>query len=981
MTGNEIRETFLRYFEQRGHTRVRSSPLLPANDPTLLFTNAGMNQFKDVFLGLEKREYVRACSAQKCVRAGGKHNDLDEVGKTARHQTFFEMLGNFSFGDYFKEDAIKFAWDLLVNEYGLDPSRMWFTVFEGDDEVGPDEDAEKFWEKVGAPKERILRFGRKDNFWQMGDTGPCGPCSEIHYYMGPDPNDPENSAANVNGPGDTITEIWNLVFMQFDRGEVSPGSFKLDPLPSPSVDTGMGLERLTVVLQGVKSNYETDLLRPIIEFVAEVADRDYEPETQEGFAMRVIADHARATAFLIADGIMPGNEGRNYVLRKIMRRAIYQGRHALEFKDEFFYKVTDFVVDQMHEPYPELKAQRDFIEKMVKLEEERFGSTLMVGLNKLDELIRASRDLKTGEVVVPTLELARLYDTFGTPIDLMYVVLSQGNYKLVHRIRPFDYEEFRPVYFVLGIESVTEEDFGKGIEKLTEENFRNKIEVQLKDLQKGAIAKQTAGSKKLQPVYVALARRHDTKSRFRGYETARVDGAKVIALIRGDDEVQSLTESDEGEIILDQTPFYAESGGQVGDVGRLVSTAYGSGRVDDPNPPATAGGTDKNATASRELLAAVLDTYSPAQGLIVHKVKIEKGTLEVGDTVVAEVDVEKRDATRRNHTATHLMHAALREVLGTHVKQAGSVVAPNYLRFDFTHYQPLTASEIEEIEQLVNYHILRNEPVQTDEMAVEEAMRSGAMALFGEKYGEKVRVLSIKGAVGADIFSKELCGGTHVRATGDLGMFKITGDESIASGVRRIRAITGVDAYERFREDELLIERAASGLKTSRAELPAVIGKLQDELKKARREADELRMKIATGSVGSASANGSEARDVAGVQVLAREATGLDAAGMRQLSDTLLARIKSGVVVLGRSSDGKVSLIVRTSDDLTNRVPAGKVIKELAPIIGGKGGGKADMAEGGGSQPEKLSEALEASYAIIERLLSHAESSGGKPPS
>ncbi len=981
MTGNEIREAFLRYFEQRGHTRVRSSPLLPANDPTLLFTNAGMNQFKDVLLGLEKREYVRACSAQKCVRAGGKHNDLDEVGKTARHQTFFEMLGNFSFGDYFKEDAIKFAWDLLVNEYGLDPSRMWFTVFEGDDEVGPDEDAEKFWEKVGAPKERILRFGRKDNFWQMGDTGPCGPCSEIHYYMGPDPNDPENSAANVNGPGDTITEIWNLVFMQFDRGEVSPGSFKLDPLPSPSVDTGMGLERLTVVLQGVKSNYETDLLRPIIEFVAEVADRDYEPETQEGFAMRVIADHARATAFLIADGIMPGNEGRNYVLRKIMRRAIYQGRHALEFKDDFFYNVTDFVVDQMHEPYPELKAQRDFIEKMVKLEEERFGSTLMVGLNKLDELIRASRDLKTGEVVVPTLELARLYDTFGTPIDLMYVVLSQGNYKLVHRIRPFDYEEFRPVYFVLGIESVTEEDFGKGIEKLTEENFRNKIEVQLKDLQKGAIAKQTAGSKKLQPVYVALARRHDTKSRFRGYETARVDGAKVIALIRGDDEVQSLTESDEGEIILDQTPFYAESGGQVGDVGRLVSTAYGSGRVDDPNPPATAGGTDKNATASRELLAAVLDTYSPAQGLIVHKVKIEKGTLEVGDTVVAEVDVEKRDATRRNHTATHLMHAALREVLGTHVKQAGSVVAPNYLRFDFTHYQPLTASEIEEIEQLVNYHILRNEPVQTDEMAVEEAMRSGAMALFGEKYGEKVRVLSIKGAVGADIFSKELCGGTHVRATGDIGMFKITGDESIASGVRRIRAITGVDAYERFREDELLIERAASGLKTSRAELPAVIGKLQDELKKARREADELRMKIATGAVGSASANGSEARDVAGVQVLAREASGLDAAGMRQLSDTLLARIKSGVVVLGRSSDGKVSLIVRTSDDLTNRVPAGKVIKELAPIIGGKGGGKADMAEGGGSQPEKLSEALEASYAIIERLLSHAESSGGKPPS
>src|SRR6266540_376190 len=974
MTGNEIRQTFLRYFEERGHTRVRSSPLLPANDPTLLFTNAGMNQFKDVFLGLEKRDYVRASSAQKCVRAGGKHNDLDEVGKTARHQTFFEMMGNFSFGDYFKREAIQYAWDFLTGsrdegKLGLDPERLWFTVFGGDDEVPADEEAAALWTEVGARPERVLRFGRKDNFWQMAETGPCGPNSEINYYLGEHPDDPEfNRADLVNGPGDTTMEIWNLVFMQYNRVEVELGKYKLELLPKPSVDTGLGLERTAVILQGKFSNYDTDLLRPIVDFTATLAGRAYEPETQEGFAMRVIADHARATAFLIADGILPGNEGRNYVLRKIMRRAIYQGRHALEFKDEFFYKVTDFVVDQMHEPYPELKAQRDFIEKMVKLEEERFGSTLMVGLNKLDELIRASRDLKTGEVVVPTLELARLYDTFGTPIDLMYVVLSQGNYKLVHRIRPFDYEEFRPVYFVLGIESVTEEDFGKGIEKLTEENFRNKIEVQLKDLQKGAIAKQTARSKKLQPVYVALARRHDTKSRFRGYETARFDGAKVIALIRGDDEVQSLTESDEGEIILDQTPFYAESGGQVGDVGRLVSTAYGSGRVDDPTPPATAGGTDKNATASRELLAAVLDTYSPAQGLIVHKVKIEKGTLEVGDTVVAEVDVEKRDATRRNHTATHLMHAALREVLGTHVKQAGSVVAPNYLRFDFTHYQPLMVSEIEEIERLVNYHILRNEPVQTDEMAVEEAMRSGAMALFGEKYGEKVRVLSIKGTEG--IFSKELCGGTHVRATGDIGVFKITSDESIASGVRRIRAVTGVDAYERFREDERLIEQAASGLKTSRAELPAVIGKLQDELKKARREADELRMKIATGAVGSSSVNGGEAREVAGVNVLAREASGLDAAGMRQLSDTLLARIKSGVVVLGRSSDGKVSLIVRTSDDLTNRVPAGKVIKELAPIIGGKGGGKADMAEGGGSQPEKLSEALEASYAIIERLLS-----------
>jgi alanyl-tRNA synthetase len=940
MTGNEIRETFLKYFEQRGHTRVRSSPLLPANDPTLLFTNAGMNQFKDVFLGLEKRDYVRACSAQKCVRAGGKHNDLDEVGKTARHQTFFEMLGNFSFGDYFKRDAIQYAWDFLTGKreegkLGLDPERLWFTVFGGDDEVGADEEAAALWVEVGVKPERILRFGRDDNFWQMAETGPCGPNSEINYYLGEHPEDPEfNRADLVNGPGDTTMEIWNLVFMQYNRIEVALGKYKLEPLPKPSVDTGMGLERTAVILQGKFSNYDTDLLRPIVEFTANLAGRNYEPETQEGFAMRVIADHARATAFLIADGILPGNEGRNYVLRKIMRRAIYQGRHALSFDGAFFYKVTNFVVDQMHEAYPELEAQRGFIEKMVKLEEERFGATLTVGLRKLDELVDASRQEKTGEIIVPTRELAKLYDTFGTPIDLMYVILFQAKHRLIHRAK-----SIHP--------SVPDVNVIEDIQKFTEEEFREVIEGVLGELQQQKTQGQTTELKKSKPIFVAFSRRADTKSHFKGYETTRVGDAKVVAVIKGEAEAQALNESDEGEVVLDQTPFYAESGGQVGDVGRLS------------NPPATAGGTD--------FIASVVDTYSPAQGLIVHKVKVEKGTLKVGDTVSAEVDVEKRDATRRNHTATHLMHAALREVLGTHVKQAGSVVAPNYLRFDFTHYQPLTSKEIEEIERLVNYHILRNEPVETNEMAVEEAMRSGAMALFGEKYGEKVRVLSIEGA--EDIFSRELCGGTHVRATGDIGVFKITSDESIASGVRRIRAITGVDAYERFREDELIIDQVASGLRTSRAELPTVVGKLQDELKKARREAEELRMKIASGPLTSSSSNGDESREIAGVRVVAREASGLDSAGMRQLSDTLLARIKSGVIVLGRSSEGKVSLIVRTSADLTGKVPAGQVIKELAPIVGGKGGGKADMAEGGGSQPEKLSEALEASYAIVERLL------------
>jgi len=935
MTGNELRETFLSYFERNRHTRVRSSPLLPANDPTLLFTNAGMNQFKDVFLGLEKREYLRACSSQKCVRAGGKHNDLDEVGKTARHQTFFEMLGNFSFGDYFKREAIEYAWDFLTGsreagKLGLDPERLWFTVFGGDDEVPADEEAEALWIEVGARPERVLRFGRGDNFWQMAETGPCGPNSEINYYLGEHPEDPEfNRADLVNGPGDTTLEIWNLVFMQYNRVEVEPGNYKLDPLPKPSVDTGMGLERTAAILQGKFSNYETDLIRPIIDFTAKLAGRKYEPETQEGFAMRVISDHARATAFLIADGILPGNEGRNYVLRKIMRRAIYQGRHTLGFQDLFFHKVTNYVVDLMHGAYPELAEHRDFIEKMVKLEEERFGSTMTAGLQKLDELIGKSQQ-ETGEVIVPALELAKLYDTFGTPIDLMHIVLSRGRYKIASPI----YEEgLNTKYLINEVESMPEEDFRTGMEQL------------LARLQQSESKAQKTGDK-AKPVYVALSRRTDTKARFQGYDTTHTNDSKVVVLIKDDEQVQSLNEGEKGEVILDHTPFYAESGGQVGDVGRLISQ------------PATAGGTD--------FIASVVDTYSPAQGLIVHKIKVEKGVLKVGDTASAEVDVEKRDATRRNHTATHLMHAALREVLGTHVKQAGSVVAPNYLRFDFSHYQPLTRTEIEEIENLVNYHILRNEPVETNEMAVEEAMRSGAMALFGEKYGEKVRVLSIKGA--EDIFSKELCGGTHVRATGDIGLFKITSDESIASGVRRIRAITGVDAFERFRESEAIVEKVAGGLRTSRTELPIQVERLQEELKKARREADDLRMKIATGAA-SSSSNGEESRDVAGVRVIAQEARGLEAAEMRQLSDTLLARIKSGVVVLGRTGDGKVSLIVRTSSDVSNRVPAGQVIKELAPIVGGRGGGKPDMAEGGGNQPEKLAEALEASFKIVERLL------------
>ncbi|MBV9211104.1 MAG: alanine--tRNA ligase, partial [Acidobacteria bacterium] len=591
----------------------------------------------------------------------------------------------------------------------------------------------------------------------------------------------------------------------------------------------------------------------------------------------------------------PGNEGRNYVLRKIMRRAIYQGRHTLQLEDAFFYKVTEFVVGQMREAYPELEASKEFIERMVRLEEERFSSTLTVGLQKLDALFSTVKDGAMPDYK----ELARLYDTFGTPRDLIRVSLEE---------RGFQVEE---------------------------DAFNEAFDAALREIQQSSVREHETARAKAKPVYAQVAERVG-KSEFTGYEETRTEGARVVALINGDDEVNQLSEGEEGEVVLDRTPFYAEAGGQVGDTG-----SFDSGNTH----------------------AVVNDTVSPASGLIVHRVTVERGSLSVGDEVTASVDLEKRDSTRRNHTATHLLHAALREVLGTHVKQAGSVVAPNYLRFDFTHFQPLTREEIAELERLVNYQIIRNEKVQTDILSLEEAMQSGAMALFGEKYADKVRVLTVPG------FSKELCGGTHVRATGDIGLFKITSDESIASGTRRIRAVTGADAFTRFQETEALVDQVAGELRTSRTEIPAIIERLQEDLKKARREADELRLKIATGAVGSA-ANGNEAREVAdGIKVLAREASGLDAAGMRQLSDTLLARTGTGVVVLGRSSDGKVSLIVRTSPDLLKRVPAGQVIKELAPIVGGRGGGKPDMAEGGGSQPEKLSEALESSYAIIERLL------------
>ncbi len=616
------------------------------------------------------------------------------------------------------------------------------------------------------------------------------------------------------------------------------------------------------------------------------------------FACRVIADHARATAFAIADGILPGNEGRNYVLRKIMRRAIYHGREHLGLNDLFFYKVCDLVVEQMGGAFPELVAQRDFIGKMVRLEEERFGNTVTVGLGKLNELT-ITKETPTDDLFA---QVAKLYDTFGTPRDLIRVYLEE-----------------------------------KGIE-FEEEDFNGRFEAALQEIQKQSGIGQTQRKSEISPMYAQIAEAVGA-NKFHGYESTRIEEAKVASLVKGDERVDTLNEGEEGLIILGETPFYAESGGQVGDTGVLFNT---------------------------DVQVKVLDTFAPVPGVILHKSRIEKGKITVGDQVTAVVDEQRRDATRRNHTATHLVHAALKEVLGSHVKQAGSVVAPNYLRFDFTHYQPMTAAEIKDVEDLVNRYILENHPVTTNMMAIEEAMRSGAVAMFGEKYGSEVRVLS----VGTGEFSMELCGGTHVRATGDIGSFKITSDEAIASGVRRIRAITGFDAFERFREDEVLIDRSLEVLKTQRDQLPNAIERLQEELKRTRREIDDLKLKIATGAIGGASSNGDEAREIAGVKVVGKIVEGLDANGMRQLSDTLLARLKSGVVVLGRRDEGKAGIIVRVSEDLKDKVRAGNVIKEIVPVIGGKGGGRPDMAEGGGPEPEKLPEALEASYKVIETFLS-----------
>jgi alanyl-tRNA synthetase len=853
MTGNEIRQKFLDYFAERGHRVVRSSSLVPANDPTLLFTNAGMNQFKDIFTGVEKRDYKRACSSQKCVRAGGKHNDLDNVGYTRRHHTFFEMLGNFSFGDYFKADAIAFAWELVTKEFGLDKSRLYVTIFRDDD------DAERLWQSVaGVPKDRIFRLDEKDNFWQMGDTGPCGPCSEIHYDLGPGAAEPgrENERFPDDGGGRYV-EIWNLVFMQFERSV--DGS--MTPLPRPSIDTGMGLERTAAIMQGKLSNYDTDLIYPIVLRAGELIGVEYGADDRTDTALRINADHARATAFLIHDGVLPSNEGRGYVLRKIMRRALRNARMAGR-EEPYLSDLTAFVAEVMKPGYPEMMDSIERVGRVVRDEERRYTTTFEVA----ERIFRDEMKTAAGGVI-PGPVAFRLYDTFGLALDEQEDMAREHGFTIDH------------------------DGFTEEMEKqrlLSRASWRGGDKAQVAE------------------VYKSLP-----LTEFIGRETLE---APVRIL-------QIINEGDRTEVVLDRTPFYAESGGQVGDTGLLL----------DPD--------------TRERVAIVENTYKPAPNAIVHRVHALTPLCE-GREVIARVDEPLRESTMRNHTATHLMHAALRQVLGNHVKQAGSVVEPGRLRFDFTHYAALTPQELEEVERLVNDQVLANTEVCTDVMDLDKALETGAMALFGEKYGDKVRVVSVPG------FSRELCGGTHVRRTGDIGLFKIIYEGSISAGVRRIEAITGLAVPEYFKREKEKVAHENEELRANQRTLEKQIEQLKD--------------KLAGAQVGSLE---QQARVIKTVKVVAAEVPDMDRAQLRVMADSLRNKWKSAVVVLASSEDSNVAIITAVTKDLAGKVHAGKLVGQVAQAVGGKGGGRPDMAEAGGKNPEALPGALENVYTIVEGML------------
>ena len=915
LTGWQIRRRFLDFFVQRGHKEVHSASLVPANDPTLLFTNAGMNQFKDVFLGLEKRDYSRATTSQKCVRAGGKHNDLENVGFTNRHHTFFEMLGNFSFGDYFKKDAIAYAWELITSPewFGIAKDKLYVTIFKGEAGVARDVEAFDLWIAQGVAKDRIYEMGLKDNFWQMGDTGPCGPCSEIHYDMGPAGSDQGHTDCQFGCECGRYVEIWNLVFMQFDRD----ASGKLNPLPKPSIDTGMGLERVTAVLQGVISNYDTDLFTPLIKRAAEFTGASLKKElnkeslTKSAASLRVIADHSRAATFLISDGVLPANEGRGYVLRKIIRRAITHGRLLGQTKP-FLFQMVFAVRDLMQDAYPELRETADRVSKAVQVEETRFAHTMDVGLEKLETLLKSSAEKLAGE------DAFKLYDTFGMPLDFMQDAARD-----------------------LGIE------FDKsGFDRAMDEQ-----KTRARASWKGA-AKQTAN-----PAYQQLP-----KSEFEGYRQTRSDGCEVLAIIHAGQGAQELKAGESGEIVLDHTPFYAEAGGQVGDRGWLYS--------DDHNT----------------VVGEVKGCYYPIQGVRAHQI-VAKHAIRVGDRVDAVVNTDIRQATMRNHTATHLLHAGLREVLGKHVKQAGSLVAPNHLRFDFSHFAAVEDEELQDIEDIINRELLRNQKVETIvDVPIDVAVNEyHAMALFGEKYGDKVRVVRIGD------FSTELCGGTHTAATGEIGLIKILKEGSVSSGVRRVEAVTGEGSLAHFRRDHELENVVSAFVSPTLAQkarkdgaaspdsgtdrvtsfspaeaLKAELEKKDAEIRRLTRELDQVRMKSASSSTANI---GDRVKEVKGVKVLAHRVDNLERAQLRTLVDQLRDKIGSGVVILGSASNGNVALIVAVTKDLTGRVQAGKVIGPVAQKVGGKGGGRSDLAEAGGKDASALDAALDGAYAVVEGML------------
>ncbi len=890
MTGSEIRQGFLDYFrglpKGKEHTVVHSSPLVPAQDPTLLFTNAGMVQFKAVFLGEERRDYVRAASAQKCVRAGGKHNDLENVGRTARHHTFFEMLGNFSFGDYFKEDAIKFCWELLTSKWGLPKDRLKATVLENDD------DAFKLWKAVaGMGDDRILRLGEKDNFWSMGDTGPCGPCSEIHFHQGDHLSCAEEQAGRrCLGPAcdcDRWLEIWNLVFMQFNRD----GSGTMTPLPKPSIDTGMGLERLAAVLQGKQSNYDTDLLRPLIAHVERLSCKAYGSREEDDVSMRVIADHARAAAFIITDGVTPSNEWRGYVLRRIMRRAMRHGR-MLGLREPFLWDVTGTVVRIMGGAYPELDEHRARVAETVRQEEERFTETLDLGMAKIREYLEAH----SGEQrkVVDGKFLFTLYDTHGFPTDLAQEVFQDAGWS----VPPESLEQF-------------EAEMGA-------QRARARASFAAADGGERAVA-----------IYQQLSAQLP-KPQFLGYSSLATP-ARILAMVADGQRRPLARQGETVEVILDRTPAYAESGGQMGDTGSLVGRE-GQGRIED--------------------------TYYRGSQLIVHRVEVTEGQLRENEEVAVSVESRRRQGLRLHHTGTHLLHAALRKVLGTHVTQAGSLVAPDHLRFDFSHGAGVKDSELEKVEDLVNEQVQANIVVTPAEMNLQEALTSGAMALFGEKYGDRVRVIKIGD------FSVELCGGTHLDATGQIGLFKVTSEGAVASGVRRIEAVTGEEALKHVGREEAALRESAGLLKIPPLELPQRLQKLIEEQKSLERQLAQLEARLAKSRAQELLA---EAKQVAGVPVIAARLDGLDPDGLRSVVDTLRERLGSGVICLGSVVDGKVNLIASVSKDLTKRFQAGKLVQEVAQAVGGKGGGRPDLAQGGGPDVSKLPAALTAVPGWVER--------------